>query len=176
MLTTSQALSFFKKSNCYSDIAMHLHGAGSDAAVFKVDEGVLKITQCELTDTWLQTSVSFYTPKRKRIEVFHKNGEIYYAWVIELLEKLSKEQSQYWESLKFNLNQATLKKNFSELEKLQWLKANDCLRAKEWGTLSQVLSLQCKARLDVFTVGNVLSKNGAIILSDPLRLLKSLTL
>lgn len=175
MLTTSQALSLFKNSRCHADMTMYLYGAGSDASVFKVDEGALKITQCEVTDSWLQTSGSFYTPKRKRIEVFRKNNKIYYAWIIERLEKLDKEQSQYWESLKFKLNQETLRRDFSELQKLQWLKRNDSLRSKEWDTLSQILSMQNNARLDVFTAGNVLSKNGAIILSDPLRLLKSPT-
>ena len=173
MLITHQALTLFKSSKFHSEIAPHLYGAGSDACVFKVKNGVLKITSCPLTHKWLKTVKSTFTPHRVEIDNFVKNGVEYFAWEIEKLEKLSVEQSQYWERIKFELNKLNSKQPLTEMQKLNWLRINDTPRAKEWEDLMLLLENNRFAKVDVFTTGNVLEKNRLLVVSDPVRLLKT---
>lgn len=173
MLTNQQALTLFKSSKFHSEIAPHLYGAGSDACVFKVKNGALKITSCPLTHRWLKIVKSTFTPYRVEIDNFAKNGVEYFAWEIEKLEKLSVQQSQYWERLKFELNKLNSRQSLTEMQKLNWLRINDTPRAKEWEDLLFLLESNSFAKVDVFTTGNVLEKNGLLVVSDPVRLLKT---
>lgn len=174
MLTTSEALTLFKSSKYHSQIAPYLYGAGSDACVFKTYMGALKITSCPLTHTWLKMPKSTFTPNRVEIEQFVKNDILYFAWEIERLEKLSATQSQYWERLKFEFNSLNCKKALNETQKLDWLQTHDTIRSKEWLALQSLLANTPTAKIDVFTAGNVLAKKDLIVLSDPVRLLKSI--